>query len=1680
MVAAFLFLLCAAPVVAQTGGQTMSPCATQTKGPARPNFEGAFVPITSVVKRPEGGWMAALAWGTNVGVINGSHGSLYRAAEEGHAARYVNGQVTVQSVTADSASAIVVPSNSSPLNEPRAGDLIELFLSIPAEAFDGIVLRAALHNALLTTYDEAKTNLLSVTTAFALHSEADQNQFLAKLKAELNAVAVKLPDLDSLKVKGKGPYACCTLREMLTKASAEDVRGFLEHVDDTYLSFAGYGRFFAERFAGWVRDWTEDHYIIEREAAKLKTDAELVDYLHLVNSHGRLIYEMDWLQAAMNAADQNNREKAAPYIRLLRAAAQVKSQKAYQVMAQMVEGVLLTSEGKADEAIAALQAAVRLAEELPEETVSAAQDETAHENSRTYLKARTLYRLAFADVAKFDYLAAARAAEQSREVLRGHIDTQSRVNLYSGALEYAAYAYRTAGEFAKAKKLYEEAYEAFGQRTDRQGLDSQLQVAGHLATLARDQRDYSSAFEWRKKGRYFAVNHGESFAVWIKTFRWELGNDYWFARQYDNALGEYQAILPEYACNPNGRSNLLLNIGNVQTDAGRFDKAGEALGAAHEEALRMEAKEERETRLAEIERWQAHLFKQQKEFKKAEEILKAALGHLDSSKPSATLATLYADYATLLDESKRFQEAERQYKNSADQYHRLGQFGDERLKLGSLANLYINTGRAKEAEAILGEVLKAQTAANDGARAETLYRLARLHLYGLGANQQAADEAKSALDLATQFGDSDTQVNVRDLLADYYVRVGNEKEALKIFQEARNAAQGKNRHQVAWFSRRLGGIHAGLVQYDLASEDYKQARDYFEQEGEPDMVAGVWLDQAYLDLATGKLDAAQQSLQNSKKFAGENPSDYQTASQLTFLSTLRRREGKNREAIELLTQAEKLWEQTSNLGGRLEALNQRGIIQMHQREYDAARETWTALSRLAEGYVLYQAEAQFQLAETLVNIGLFDEAKRAAEESIRLGDKLELIPEAALITRANWALLLLQQTRLIIRQQELAARYVDEATQLLNVAEAGARKAASRSVLLTVYLGRGRRQLLLADSPALQPALKVEPSAPPPGQPDALDAAVDLSVELAYTESAWESRYLRGALRSKQGQRKAAEEDLSQSIKILEREAENYAAVGGAGGSHAALYQADQQRPFLALMDTLMNAGDDARQRAEEHKDSQDDALRNSAPKEKAESDDFYLKARDVLDRLHRFELMTTSTSVQLSPAATGDQAEKAQYESLIRQLQGLEAQLEAERRPQNGQVNPARVQQLTAALDVQQKLIDTEKDLIQREHPELAKQLELRLDELNSFAEKLSEDEALLEPVLIPGARGAADRVVVFVVRYQKEKVATRSFTRSFELEKLRAAVEKLNDAASTEKSDFDLAGIRPSSPVAAAAELYDLLIARAEPFLQGVHTVLISATGPLRYIPFHLLVSCEAGKCAYLADRFDFVYLTGNGTITASENQIRYKGASVVAVANPNTDPMYNLPEAEQEVRKIEGIWHASWPDAFKPLYGKAQVGDVRDTLSDMKSARRNVTRILHIAAHGSAGGTKDDTYLMFADGPLKEGEVGTRLRPEGYSLAVLSGCDTAKGTLNPNGTGVTGLAYAFEKSGIKTIVATLWTLDSKTGPTFMESLYKSLADGKGVVQALREARTVIRNNPETSRPYYWAPFILVGNWK
>ena len=166
-----------------------------------------------------------------------------------------------------------------------------------------------------------------------------------------------------------------------------------------------------------------------------------------------------------------------------------------------------------------------------------------------------------------------------------------------------------------------------------------------------------------------------------------------------------------------------------------------------------------------------------------------------------------------------------------------------------------------------------------------------------------------------------------------------------------------------------------------------------------------------------------------------------------------------------------------------------------------------------------------------------------------------------------------------------------------------------------------------------------------------------------------------------------------------------------------------------------------------------------------------------------------------------------------------------------------------------------------------------------------------------------------------------------------------------------------------------------------------------------------------------------------------------------------------------------------------------------------------VVHLATHAAfVVGTPDDSFILFGNGEritLRDIQTWSL---KNVDLVVLSACETGLGGKLGNGEEILGLGYQMQRAGARAAIASLWTVDDGGTQALMNAFYANLKTGNTTkAEALRQAQIALitgnstavgkhrggvepepRNNttvpPQVtnrlSHPYYWAPFILIGN--
>ncbi len=180
--------------------------------------------------------------------------------------------------------------------------------------------------------------------------------------------------------------------------------------------------------------------------------------------------------------------------------------------------------------------------------------------------------------------------------------------------------------------------------------------------------------------------------------------------------------------------------------------------------------------------------------------------------------------------------------------------------------------------------------------------------------------------------------------------------------------------------------------------------------------------------------------------------------------------------------------------------------------------------------------------------------------------------------------------------------------------------------------------------------------------------------------------------------------------------------------------------------------------------------------------------------------------------------------------------------------------------------------------------------------------------------------------------------------------------------------------------------------------------------------------------------------------------------------------LPNVSSELKKV------------KELYKAKVLKDQDFTISKIETQlEKTPYSVVHIASHGQFDRDLNNTFLLAYDGKLTMDILEkvmniSKFRDEPVELLTLSACQTALG----DDRAALGLAGVALKAGARSAIATLWFIDDKTTSELISEFYKQLQNpGLSKAQALKQAQIKMINDPASSHPAYWAPFLLIGNW-
>lgn len=281
-------------------------------------------------------------------------------------------------------------------------------------------------------------------------------------------------------------------------------------------------------------------------------------------------------------------------------------------------------------------------------------------------------------------------------------------------------------------------------------------------------------------------------------------------------------------------------------------------------------------------------------------------------------------------------------------------------------------------------------------------------------------------------------------------------------------------------------------------------------------------------------------------------------------------------------------------------------------------------------------------------------------------------------------------------------------------------------------------------------------------------------------------------------------------------------------------------------------------------------------------------------------------------------------------------------------------------------------------------------------------------------------------------------------------------------------------------SGQLYDWLIRPAEKYLNSdqIKTLVFILDGSLRDIPMAALWD---GK-QYIVQKYAVAIAPALQLLSPKPSEKKQFKALIAGLTKGSTfsiegstfnfQPLSNV---KNEVEKIKQIL----PTSEEMLDEQFQTKNLQSKLYSSSYP------IVHLATHGHFSSNPQETFILSAPNvPINLNKLQELLqtrkqsRPDAIQLLVLSACQTATGDKRA----ALGLAGVAVKAGALSTLASLWSVNDKSTALFMGQFYEHLVKQQMTkAAALRQTQLDLLENKEGDyrHPFYWSPFVLVGDW-
>jgi len=912
------------------------------------------------------------------------------------------------------------------------------------------------------------------------------------------------------------------------------------------------------------------------------------------------------------------------------------------------------------------------------------------------------------------------------------------------------------------------------------------------------------------------------------------------------------------------------------------------------------------------------------------------------------------------------------------------------------------------------------------------------------------DESKSfyeqAAALRREMGDKSGLINALANLGNIaYFNDREYERSQEIYAEAISLAQEiENDYLLGYCYRGLGHIASDTGEYDEALARYTEARAYF---SDVDDVVGVLLQIGYIRVAQGDFEDARSHYEEARTLAEDANSRRDLAAALNSLGSLESLTGQLPIALQLSMQSLRISEEVDNSWGMASAhvgignaYSMLGTNQLAVHHYQLA-DSLHALN----GNELARATPINNTGTIYYDQGDFAGSLPYFEEALRIQNESFIEDEFTVILLGNVGATLMKlndlspadewMARALSMSDAIGAERIGSSVRTVlgelrfkqrRYAEALAFLLDAKDIADNTGDLRDQSEALLWLGEALYASGSTTDAV------EALNESASISRELGDLRGLWQPLAALGRIHSNEGNSMLGIETLTESVDVLEQLSARLAFGDEAKDTFAR--SEGRLETYEKLISLLIEQGQTELAFSYIERTNLE-AIRNNLASLEFDFDD-----------------------PEKTAAVQDDREKKAELDAIDRQISEQKAKSTDERQ-----------QELIEALESRRNVMSREYiafvEGTVRKFPELDQHLRDSVNpgDFSRAKRSIPEDTAVLAYLVGDST--------TFIFTATRDSVNAHAIPISADL--MNELVNTVHSGMKSPGSGLvrgtdganATSGTDGASTQDAVNRLYQLLIAPVEEGIAGKTNLAIIPSGSLHKLPFQALSDTEndrpslvSSHVVFYTSKLDIFYLPNPQT-----------ELNIVAFGDADE----TLDWAEREVEEIA----KALPSTKIYLKGEATETRVKNVSPEFN--------VLHLATHGTLDYNNfQDSFLTLApdestteDGKLTIAEIWSMVGLENYRLVTLSACETAVNDDISNGWPISP-ANAF-LNHVPSVIASLWKVDDVATSLLMQYFYSNL-ETMGTAEALQLAQLSLSSEESYADPFYWAPFVVLGDWR